>query len=248
MTTKNEASASDERATYYTKARSWADDRDAGIKRSRTTAWVIAGTAVGIAALEAVALAALAPLKSVEPYTILVDKQTGYTQMLNGDGSQRVTADEALTQSMLAQYVIARESFDIATVAQDYRKIGLWSADGARSSYLRVMQPGNPDSPISRLPRTSIISTRIMSVARLGPSTAFVRFETERVDQGQVGGNSAPWVAVVRYRFARTPMSLDDRLINPLGFQVTSYRRDQEAPLVASAPAEPANRPESGIQ
>jgi type IV secretion system protein VirB8 len=46
-------------------------------------------------------------------------------------------------------------------------------------------------------------------------------------------------VAVVRYRYSTEPMKLEDRFVNPLGFQVTSYRRDPEAvpPSAATPPA-----------
>ena len=37
------------------------------------------------------------------------------------------------------------------------------------------------------------------------------------------------WAAQIRYRYSGEPMSLEDRLANPLGFQVIEYRRDQEA-------------------
>lgn len=236
-----------DRATYYANAQSWADDRQDGLRRSQKLAWVIAGVAIGIACLEALALASLAPLKRVELNTLLVDRQTGYTRMLKGDGIERIAADEALTQSLLAQYVIARESFDITTAVQDYRKVGLWSADTARSGYVAMMQANNPSSPLRRLPRTSLIVTRIKSVSLLGPGTALVRFGTERLDQGQLENSSAPWVAVLRYRFAKAPMSLDDRLLNPLGFQVTQYRRDQEAPPSGDAGLAPQPRSPSGM-
>jgi len=36
------------------------------------------------------------------------------------------------------------------------------------------------------------------------------------------------WAAVVTYRYSNAEMSADDRLTNPLGFQVTRYRRDPE--------------------
>lgn len=230
----------DARTRYYPDARSWAEDRQLSARRSGRLAWTIAGVAVLVACLEAFALAALAPLKRVEPYTLLVDRQTGYTRILKGDGVEQITADEALTQSLLAQYVIARESFDITTIGQEYRKVGLWSAETARSGYVAVMQTDNPASPFRRLPRTSLVTTRIKSVSQLGRGTALVRFETERLDQGQIAANWAPWVAVVHYRFAKAPMSLDDRLLNPLGFQVTQYRRDQEAVATDNpAPAAP---------
>lgn len=218
------------RDSYYAASQSWADERDASFRRSRALAWTIASVAAGVALLEAVALAALAPLKTVEPYTLLVDRATGHTQVLRGSGASVITPDNALTQSLLAQYVVARESFDITDIAYEYRKVALWSAPEARRDYAGKMQASNPLSPFNRLPRTSIVRTTIRSVSPLGQNSALVRFETERVDQGQDQGPHAYWVAVLRYRFVQAPASLDDRLINPLGFQVTHYRRDQEAP------------------
>lgn len=221
---------SGDRADYYARAASWAEERDAGLRLSRRIAWLVAGIAAGIAMLEAVALALLVPLKTVVPYTLLVDRQTGYVQMLKGGSADPLVADQALTQSLLAQYVIAREGFDIASVRADYRKVALWSADRARSDYLTMMPAANPASPFQRLPRTSVVAVHVKSVSPIGPNTALVRFDTEQRDQGQVQGPRAPWAAVVRYRFSGAPMALEERLINPLGFQVVHYRRDQEAP------------------
>jgi type IV secretion system protein VirB8 len=232
MTKADHVTDKDELASYYAQGRAWAFDRENASRRSRSTAWTIAIIAVGVAALEAIALAMLAPLKTIEHHTILVDRQTGYTQVLNGDGVDRITADQALTQSLLAQYVVARESFDIATVAADYRKVALWSADRARSTYVASMQAANPESPFATLPRTSILATHIRSVSKLGPEIALIRFETERLDRGQAHEPGQSWAAVIHYRFVAAPMSLDDRLVNPLGFQVTRYRRDQEAPPI----------------
>jgi type IV secretion system protein VirB8 len=36
-------------------------------------------------------------------------------------------------------------------------------------------------------------------------------------------------VAVINYRFSGEPMTVADRLLNPLGFQVVRYRKDEEA-------------------
>ena len=244
------------RDSYYAVSQSWADERDASFRRSRALAWTIASVAAGIALLEAVALAALAPLKTVEPYTLLVDRATGHTQVLRGAAASTITPDSALTQSLLAQYVVARESFDITDIAYEYRKVSLWSGSETRRDYAGKMQASNPLSPFNRLPRTSIVRTTIRSVSPLGANSALVRFETERVDQGQDQGPHAYWVAVLRYRFVQAPASLDDRLVNPLGFQVTHYRRDQEAPppalqiatppALAAAPAAQASAAPSG--
>lgn len=232
-----------DRQTYYAEAGSWADDARLAARRSRQTAWLIAGVAVAAAAFEAVALAMLAPLKTVQPVTLLVDRQTGYVQALDPLTPQRIGADAALTNAFLAQYVTAREGFDRATVRLDYRKVGLWSAARARTTYLAGMASDNPASPFQAYPSGTIVTTQIKSVSRLAAGVSLVRFDTsiEARDGRQVVPQS--WIAVVRYRFLDAPMSFEDRLVNPLGFQVTGYRRDAEAPtpVVPVVTATPAN-------
>jgi type IV secretion system protein VirB8 len=136
----------------------------------------------------------------------------------------------ALTQSLLAQYVVARETFDIAGLAEQYQKVALWSAEAARRDYLSMMTQGNPENPLSRYSRSTVVQAHVESVSPVAADTALVRFYTEQSDPGQGPRPRAFWAALVRYRFSGEPMALADRLVNPLGFQVVSYRRDQEAP------------------
>ena len=51
---------------------------------------------------------------------------------------------------------------------------------------------------------------------------------------------------MINYRFSTAPMRSEDRFINPLGFQVYRYRRDQEA--VSAAPPPPTVAPATGTQ
>lgn len=213
---------------YYSEAGSWATDKVSGLQRSHRVAWIVAGAAAAVAVAEACALIVLMPLKTVEPYTLMVDRTTGFVQALKPLDPGQITPDKALVQSMLVQYVIAREGFDMATLQTDYRKVGLWSAEQARSDYLALMQASNIDSPLTRYPRTSVIETRVKSVSRLGDRSALVRFETVRRDADGPYHSAVPWVAIVEYRFSGEPMSAEDRFLNPLGFQVLKYRRDPE--------------------
>ena len=235
--------------TYYEEAASWNRDRVQSMRSSHKIAWIIAGGAAAIAILEAIALVLLTPLKTVVPYTLMVDKTTGYVQALKPLDKTGIAPDAALTQSFLVQYVIARESFDIATLNPNYRKVALFSADAARSSYLQTMQVNNPLSPLLLYPRTSVIDVRVKSVSPLGPNASLVRFDTLRSDANARAQPASPFVAIVRYRYSNAPMSLEDRFVNPLGFEVTSYRKDPEAlpaavsdqpqPEEASGPAPP---------
>ena len=227
-------------ADYYEQAATWNNDRLKAMRSSARRAWWVAGAAVSVALLEAVALALLAPLKTVVPYTLMVDRTTGYVQALKPTEKAQIAPDTALTQSFLVQYVTARESFDINTLSQAYRKVALFSGEQARSSYLAIMQANSPQNPLATYPRRSVVETRVKSVSPSGADTAFVRFDTVRTDaNGQVHPPTS-WVAVIRYRYSREPMKLEDRFINPLGFRVVSYRKDPEAspPEVAPAPTQ----------
>lgn len=229
---------------YYKEAASWGRDRQDALKASRRIAWAVAGIALFVAVLLAIALVVLMPLKRVEPYTILVDRQTGFVQAVDPLRPQRISGDAALTQSFLVQYVIAREGFDISTLQSNYRKVALWSAESARSSYLAGIQNSNPQSPLNLYPRTTTLDVRVKSVSPVAPNVAMIRFETMRRDMSGQAQPPQSFVSMIRYRYAGEPMDVEDRFINPLGFQVLRYRRDQEA-LPANAEEAPAAPPQA---
>lgn len=181
---------------YLSAAESWADDRALRSDRSRRTAWIIASGAAAIAVLEAIAIVVMLPLKTVEPYTLLVDRQTGYVQELKPLQREIIAPDAALTRSFLVQYVIARESFDINALKENYRKVGLWSVGEARTAYANAMQASNPASPLATLPRRALVNVQIKSVSPLGAGTALVRYATARSDLGAPAQPPQSWAAV----------------------------------------------------
>ncbi|HEX5184489.1 MAG TPA: VirB8/TrbF family protein [Allosphingosinicella sp.] len=223
---------------YYREAATWNRDRLDDLARSRRTAWWVAGSAAAVAILLALTLILLMPLKTVVPYTLLVDKTTGYVQALKPLNPDKVSPDSALTQSFLVQYVIAREGYDVDTVRENYRKVALWSAQTARTDYVNLMQGSNPASPLNAYPRTTIVETEVKSVSPIDRNAALVRFDTIRRDANGIAQPARSWVAVIHYRYSGEPMKLEDRFINPLGFQVLRYRKDPEtAPPPAATPA-----------
>ena len=215
-------------------ADSWGESVTADLERSRRIAWIVAAVAGAIALLLAIAVVVMLPLKTVEPYTLMVDRHTGHVEALAPLDEAMVSPDTALTRSLLAQYVIARESFDRASVQRDYRKAMLWSAGDERRRYGALMNSTNPASPFSQLPPGTSVSTEIASISPLDRSSSLVRFVTTRTDRSGRAQVPEHWAAVISYGFSGAQMSEEDRLLNPLGFQVTRYRRDRET-LSASA-------------
>ena len=215
------------RDAYYADAASWAEDVNGSLRASRRRAYWVAGIAAGIALLEALALALLTPLKTVVPYTITVDRQTGAAQLARGVALGPLSENDALVQSVIAQYVIARETLDATDLAANYRKVGLWSAGTARTDYLRAMDRRNPASVLTGATAATQVAVTVKSITRMSPVSALVRFTTDR-REGDGPVTRQDWAAVLQFSFTGGPLNQEDRLINPLGFQVTSYRRDAE--------------------
>lgn len=236
---KMEKPADAERSAYYAEARSWAQDVHGSLRTSRRVAWIVAGAACTVAVLEAVALASLTPLKSVVPYTITVDRQTGYIETAPALKPGALAQDQAVTHAFLAQYVMARETFDAADLQSSYRKVTAWSSGPARGQYVRAMAAQNPDSPTNLYNASTVVQTTIKSISLLSPQSALVRFETQRLD-GETISDRRAYAAVVGFRYTGAPMRMEDRILNPLGFQATSYRRDTET---VGAPAPPSAAP-----
>lgn len=221
---------------YYAHAGSWADERTQSIYASRKTAWIIALVATVVALLLALTLIILLPLKTVVPHTILVDRQTGFVQAVDPANPQKLAPQKALTQSFLVQYVQAREGFDIATVQGQFRKVSLWTSGQAKSRYVSLMQATNPQSPLVIYPRNAVVDVQVRSVSQISDNTALVRFASIRRNPGATEQPEENWVAVIKFRYSSAPMTVEDRYINPLGFEVTDYRKDPE-----SLVAEPKN-------
>jgi type IV secretion system protein VirB8 len=235
-TIEADPASSGERRRNYQEAATWSADIHGALRASRRVAWLVAAAALVVAVLEAVALAALAPLKTVVPYAITVDRQTGYVETVDPLKPGGLSQDQAVTQSFLARYVMARETFDATDLSGAYHRVILWSAGDARDQYQQLMRRATPDSPLNLYSPTTVVQTTIKSVSMLSQTTAMVRFDTTRRDAGSTTGSQTSWAAVIAFRFSNGPLTMGDRILNPLGFEVTRYRRDAEALTPSSVP------------
>lgn len=219
---------------------------------TQKTGWWIACVLFVICAAQAAAIALMLPLKETVPYTILVDRQTGYVETVRGLQVGDLPQDVALTQSFLAQYVLARETFDPVDFASRYERVALWSDGEARTSYIDAYRADNPSSLPKTLEPGTRIEVTVKSIEILSNTSARVRFETRK--QPTTGPlERFDYQAVIGFRYSNATMRMEDRLINPLGFQAVSYRRDAEniAPVVVEpvpeGPGSPNNEPSQSL-
>jgi type IV secretion system protein VirB8 len=212
---------------YFAEARRWDEDRLTSARRSRRLAWCVAAGATGLAAAAVAAVAGLAPLKRVEPFVVRVDNATGAVDVMTAlTGSDRVRYDEAVTKYFLGQYVRARETWLPQAAEANFRQVSIMSTPAEQQRWADAFRPANPASPQVALGANGEADVEIRAISFVNREVASVRFR-KIVRQGPQTA-AGDWIATIAFAYTKAPMAEADRLRNPLGFQVASYRADPE--------------------
>jgi len=230
-------------------------------KRSERRAWRVATAALAMSMALLGGYFYLLPLKEKVPYLVMADAYTGTSTVarLTGDfNHDSITASEAVNRSNIAHFVLARESYDYALIRlRDWTTVYTMASPQVAAAYTRLHSSQNPDSPYNlygktRSIRVAILSIQLLGGDRGGPQGATVRFQRSLYDQANA--TSQPLdskIATLQFAYkAALAMDEKDRIENPLGFQVSSYRVDndyapdpplQEAPGMRAAVAADAD-------
>lgn len=213
---------------YFAEAKSWDQDRLAAALRSKRLAWTVAACACGLAALAVTAVACLAPLKSVTPYVVRVDRASGAVEVMTGlNGARQEPYAEAVTKAFLAQYVRAREGWLAPAAEANFRQVSLMSTPTEQQRWADLFRPTNNASPQIVFGPNAEAIVEVRAISFLTPKVANVRFH--RLVRRGGDAVESDWIATIAFHYTRAPMAEADRLRNPLGFQVDSYRADPEA-------------------
>ena len=174
------------------------------------------------------AVALLTPLKSTEPFVIRVDQATGAVDVMRGLSAEGgpVRYEEAVSKYFLGQYVRQREGYLDPAAEDAFRLVSILSAPGEQRRWADLFRGSNPASPQNLYGPDGEAIVAIRAIGFINAGVANVRFRrTVRQAQQTV---ESDWIATIAFTYTRAPMSEPDRLRNPLGFQVTSYRADPE--------------------
>ncbi len=211
---------------YFEEGRSWERNIVARDRRSKGLAWTITVimSAIAISAVGAVVM--LTPLKSYEPYMVVVDRSTGFVEVKRPMAEGAPSQDEAVTMFNLVRYVRSREIYDPKALKENFDLAQLLSYGDASRELTEIFSPANPQNPVKIFGRNTVIAVNIKSVTFPNARTALVRFSTEEKSQTNIV--TRHWISLIRFRYTNTPATNEFRFDNPLGFQVLEYRRDQE--------------------
>jgi type IV secretion system protein VirB8 len=212
---------------YFAEAASWDHERLIAANRSKRLAWIVAAVASGLAITGVAAVAMLTPLKTVAPYVITVDKQTGASEITSQlSGSKHVTYDEAVSKYFLADYVRNREGWIPQARQEFFEGVLAMSARDEQARWTAFYAHDNPKSPQSIFTDLDTVFIAIKSVTFVSKNVAQVRF-TKSLQRGTVSTDT-PAIATIKYDTTDTPTTEQQRFKNPLGLEVQTYRADLE--------------------
>ncbi|MGB0893798.1 MAG: virB8 family protein [Parashewanella sp.] len=223
---------------YFKEARGWDSQLNLKIKQSEQRAWKSCLLLAAIAVLQGIGLLCLLPLKTIEPFVIRVDNNSGFVDVvstLTSKGQVKQSAQEVLDKYWLGQYLRHREGYQWQTRQYDRRLIGLMSDENVQQDYGLTTNPkSNPNAPINRYGQSAQVIIKVNAISFIAhhqvsgedTTTALVRYSKQLKQVGEQHPLQH-WVATITFTYRNAPMSVSDRQLNPLGFQVLSYRNDQ---------------------
>jgi len=226
-------------------------------RKSERRAWWVAGGSLLMSLALAGGYYYMLPLKEKVPFLVMADAYTGTATVarLTGDfGANSITSNEAINRSNVAQYVMARESYDYAVMGlRDWNLVFVMSDPSVGTALQAQYNRSNPQSPLNLYGTTRAIRVQILSITPLGSQGkggfrgASVRIQRTLLDK-RTGASTYMDNQLVTLSFeykASLALNEQERILNPLGFQVTDYRVDRDyaaagVPTPAAAGSAPA--------
>lgn len=228
-------------------------------RRSERRAWMVAFAAIAMSLILAGGYFYMLPLKEKIPFLVLADAHSGTATVarLEEDFNHRsVTTSEAIYRSNVANFIMARESYDASLIGQrDWKTVYTMSSPDVAAAYTALHARTNPNRPFAVYGRVRSIRVRILSITPLGadsagiPRGATVRFQRSVYDKKTAGTQPLDSkIATLETTYkSNLGLSDEDRVVNPLGFQVTNYRVDNDyaasPPLETQVPQAPSMAP-----
>ncbi|MBM3579202.1 MAG: type IV secretion system protein [Alphaproteobacteria bacterium] len=155
--------------------------------------------------------------KSIEPYVIQVEEKSGIATVVNQLTAQHFTGDQAIRRYFINNFIHLASGYNPETYKQDVEKVRLYSNPGIYADYRNRINT-------HALGSDTRIEVRIKSVQFTDDNNAQIRI-ARQISVKDKGSTTKDEVISFGFYFApETNLTMEERLINPLGFQVNKYQ------------------------
>lgn len=159
--------------------------------------------------------------KSIEPYVIEVEQKSGVATIVNQLTAENFTGDQAIRRYFTNEFIHAASGYDPKTYKQDVEKVRLFSTPVVYADFRNRINARELGADAS-------IEVRIKSIQPLNNNTVQIRLARQIVKKDSPTQTKDEVITMGFFFAPEMTLTMEERLINPLGFQVNKYAIAEE--------------------
>ena len=156
-----------------------------------------------------------------EPYLVEYDRKTGYMTVVESRSKKEYTAQQAVKESMVLQYIGKREAPNFTSLEEDMNYIRTTTNAKIYQKYLNEI--GENVKKLKNAGINARYELKIKSLQYLSSNRLIVNAIKKIIVDGKEK-SSADYQITVAFDFVDMEVPIDDMRVNPLGFQMTYYQ------------------------
>jgi len=162
--------------------------------------------------------------KASDPYLIEYDKISGLMTIVEAKSKTEYTAQQAVKESMVLQYITHREAPKLSTIEEDMNYIRTTTASKIYADYLESVSKTIRD--LKSAGTNAKYEIKVKSLQYLAANRLQVTITKNIIVDG-IEKSTLDYKIIINFGFADIEMPIDDMRINPLGFQVSYYKSSE---------------------
>jgi type IV secretion system protein VirB8 len=163
--------------------------------------------------------------KNIEAMIVEVEDKTGITNIVNPATDKNWSSDKAISEYFLMTYLRARETYNVAQYSYNYNTVVRLLSTAQVYAQFKDTVTNPSTNPVTRYGASNSTSLKVRSIQHLensptGDQNVQIRFAV--IENGNDSTQINKIVSIL-WNYTTMQMKFDDRMVNPLGFQVKFY-------------------------
>lgn len=158
---------------------------------------------------------------NVKPYIIEYNNNTGLLSVVETQSKKEYTAQQAVKESMVIQYVNRREAPKLSTIEDDMNYIRVMTSSKLYNEYTKSMS--ELTGKLRNAGSNAKYNIDITDFSYLTASRVQIKMTRRLYDNNDIEIDNEEYKIVVSFGFSDLILPIEEMRINPLGFQITQY-------------------------
>lgn len=203
------------------KIKSWYSNRYQIVVVQRNILLMITIISIILVAVSIIFVKNVMSSKSLEPYVIQFDEKTGVATTIDQPSATNYVASDVIKRYFVNKFIQSATTYNPKNYKQDTEIVRLLSSPTVYNDYKKRIDPNS-------LGGNTTITTKVKSLLFKGPNEIEVRITREIKSPG-IQDLAKNEILYISFFFApEITLSIEERLINPLGFQILKFDIGEE--------------------